>query len=233
MTRKTTKAPRIYGAYDLKIGNTVPLTDDHCHYLLSVMRREDGDVVRVFNGTDGEFLGEIAKTGKKNASLNITEQLREQCETSRKVHLYFAPIKKDRLGFLIEKVVELGVTDLHPILTAHTENRKFNPEKVHKQMIEASEQCERLDIPTLHDVCSLADLIDVSVPIYAALERCEATIFMPTAGDVVCLIGPEGGWHGDEITFLQGLDNVTPVSLGNNILRAETAAMFMLSRISQ
>ena len=150
--------------------------------------------------------------------------------TTPRVHLYFAPIKKDRLGFLIEKSVELGVTDLHPVITERTQNRKANPDKIQKQIIEAAEQCERIDIPRIHPVISFRDLPDT--PIYCAQEREGAALFNPAPSDEISiLIGPEGGWSADEVKTLSSSANISAVSLGSRILRAETAAMFMLSRL--
>lgn len=230
MVQDITKAPRIYGNYPLAVGTPCQLNDDHNHYLLSVMRKNDGDAVRVFNGRDGEFLGHIEKIGKKAAHLIITQQLYNQPEQTQKIALYFAPIKKDRLGFLIEKSVELGVTDLHPVMTDHTENRNIRADKMEKQIIEAAEQCERLDIPTLHPAITLDQL--PNRVIFAALERQDATRFIPTQNnDIAVMIGPEGGWSDKEIAQLSKMDTIRPVSLGERILRAETAAIYMLSRI--
>jgi 16S rRNA (uracil1498-N3)-methyltransferase len=231
MSKAQTKAPRLYVDHDLAVGIDTPLSSDHAHYLLSVMRKNDGDAVRVFNGRDGEYLGEIKRIGKKDAVLKIAEKIQGQPETIRATHLYFAPIKKDRLGFLIEKATELGVTDFHPVMTDHTENRHFKHDKVIRQIVEAAEQCERLDMPHLHDITELSDLPDDQI--YAAIERQDAKIFCPQSNydDIAILIGPEGGWSEKEIQSLQSRPSIIPVSLGPRILRAETAALFMLSRI--
>lgn len=234
MSIEQTKAPRLYGDYDLSVGGTVTLTDDHNHYLLNVMRKSDGDYVRLFNGRDGEFIGTITKTTKKAAKITVTDRLRPQDDATRQVHLYFAPIKKDRLAMLIEKSIELGVTDFHPVITAHTENRYLKDGKIRKQMIEAAEQCERLDMPQWHNTIDIRGLPD-SMPVYAALERSDAPPFTPTqvsaADPIAILIGPEGGWSAQERIFLNKHKTVIPVTLGPRILRAETAAFFMLSRI--
>lgn len=195
------------------------------------MRKNDGDHVRIFNGRDGEFIGEIRKTGKKTADLHIIQQTRRQTSPARQIHLYFAPIKKDRLGFLVEKSVELGVTDLHPVITAHTENRKPAAEKIRKQIIEAAEQCERMDLPSLHPVLSsLGDIPFDVMPFYAAIERMDAPLLAPRAeGDIAFLVGPEGGWSVQETDFLCR-QSLTPVTLGPSILRAETAVIAMLAK---
>lgn len=232
MNKVVNKAPRIFGDYDLSVGQSVILNADHCHYLLSVMRKDDGDKVRIFNGRDGDFVGSLVKTSKKSATLQIEERLRPFHASYPRIHLYFAPIKKDRLVFLIEKAVELGVTDLHPVLTDHTENRNYKEDKMHAYIIEAAEQCERLDVPTLHAAMSFHDLPNSRL--YVALERADAPLFLPQKTDEISiLIGPEGGWSAQEVESLQNNESVIAVSLGSNILRAETAALFMLARIDK
>lgn len=232
MSIDQTKAPRLYGDYDLSVGKPVILTDDHNHYLLTVMRKNDGDSVRLFNGRDGDFIGTITKTTKKSATITVTERLRPQGDAPRKIHLYFAPIKKDRLAMLVEKSVELGVTDFHPVMTAHTENRHLKDDKIRKQIIEATEQCERLDLPQWHDPIDLPHL-PTTPPIHGAIERQDVPLFAPAHSHdpIAILIGPEGGWSAQERTLLNEQQNLIPVSLGPRILRAETAAFFMLSRI--
>lgn len=233
MNKDQTKAPRIYSDIPLSQGRQSDLPDDQAHYLLTVMRKNDGDFVRVFNGKDGEWLARIIKTGKKTAAAECVEKIGEQSNPDFKTHLFFAPIKKDRMAFLIEKTVELGVTDLHPVMTDRTENRHLNIEKMHKQMIEAAEQCERTDIPVLHDVVPVTDLKNIDFPILAAIERDDhiQPMSMTSSGqETGFLVGPEGGWTENEINHIKSLSFICPVSLGNRILRAETASIYMLAR---
>ena len=234
MVHNYTKAPRLYGQYALEIGTSITLNPDHCHYLLSVMRRDNGDTIRIFNEKYGEFAGKIIKKSKKIAYLDVFEQIKCAKKQETTKNLYFSPIKKDRLSILIEKCVELGVTDLHPVITDHTENRKFNADKAQKQIIEATEQCERLDIATLHPMIKIDDVPHIDAPIHCAMERYDAQLFgvQVTAGsNYSCLVGPEGGWSAREIDLLSNAPNIIAVSLGDTILRAETAAMCMLARL--
>jgi len=228
-----TKAPRLYCNVPLAQNITVPLTDEQNHYLLNVMRRNSGDMVRVFNDHDGEWLASIIKTNKRTAILQCKTILQQQRTPLYRTHLFFAPLKKDRLSLLIEKSVELGATDLRPILTNRTENRNLNIDRLEKQIIEAAEQCERMDIPLLHDIALVMSLSEVSFPIIAAIERDDSIPFMPVRSifeNCGFLTGPEGGWTDEEITFLHQCPSIRPVSLGKNILRAETAALYMLAR---
>ena len=233
MSDDYSKAPRLYVTETLAPECDISLCGDHVHYLLNVLRKIDGTLVRVFNGQDGEFVGRIKSHTKKTASLLSLKKIRDQKNTGRDVHLYFAPIKKDRLSLLIEKSVELGVTHFHPVISDRTENRKFNPDKLEKQIIEAVEQCERLTCPILHNAVAVSQC-RFTKPAYAAIERMDSPIFngdIKNDSPIGIIIGPEGGWTENEIAEFIRNDAVIATSLGSNILRAETAAFFMLSRI--
>jgi 16S rRNA (uracil1498-N3)-methyltransferase len=233
MEQDYTKAPRLFLNTPLSIRADTQLDKDQSHYLLNVMRKNDNDMVRVFNGCDGEFIGAIQKQSKKFCTLTNLEQIKPQPETRNEIHLYFAPIKKDRMGFMIEKAVELGVTHIHPIITDRTQHGKINHDKIEKQIIEAAEQCERMDIPHLSPTQKLINTI-FPKQTYVGLERDNAPLFhAKNIEGTSILIGPEGGWSNDERRHMNAASEFTPVSLGNNILRAETAALFMLSRIDK
>ncbi|HOO81309.1 MAG TPA: 16S rRNA (uracil(1498)-N(3))-methyltransferase [Alphaproteobacteria bacterium] len=231
--KDTHKTPRLYIDQPLNAGKDVILETPQAHYLKSVLRFEKGTPVRVFNGRDGEWLATISALEKKSAVLTLTNQLARQPVQPQPLHLLFAPIKKHRMDFLIEKAVELGVTDLTPVITAHTQTRKINEERLHAQIIEAAEQCERMSLPTLHKVETLPGALqkwNQQIPVYWAAERLKNT---PHIKEIISpeafLIGPEGGFSEQESDFLQTQEIVRPISLGKNILRAETAALFCLS----
>lgn len=229
------KTPRLYTNQPLEKQVTLEVTPEQLHYLRNVMRMECGDELRLFNGQDGEWLYEIKTLSKKEGILAPTKQLKPQPKAPEGCHLLFAPIKKQRLDILIEKAVELGATDLHPVLTAHTENRNLKIDRMQAQIIEAAEQCERLDIPTLHTPESLNSKIqkwDHTPEIMAALERTDAPHIQETISQstpLAFLIGPEGGFSSEELEKLQNNEAIKPVSLGPRILRAETACLLCLS----
>jgi len=230
-----TKSPRVFVAHALSEGLSIDITDDAHHYLKNVMRVMKGDTVRLFNGRDGEFVGRIEDTAKKSLNVTIEKRLRAQKNAVRKIHLLFAPIKKERMDFLIEKAVELGATDLHIVLTQNTDIRKINQDRIATQIIEAAEQCERLDIPALHAPQDLFVKMagwKKDIPILAAIERSDAKPLSKTDGDCAVLIGPSGGFDAAEKEKLAALTFINPVSLGENILRSETAAAAALSIIA-
>lgn len=232
-----TKTPRLYTPLDLKAEAEIVLQDGQAHYLKNVLRKSEGDHIRLFNGRDGEWLAVMTALSKKQVTAICETLLREQSAPPRRIHAIFAPIKKQRMDFLIEKAVELGATDLHPVLTQNTETRKLNTERIEAQIIEAAEQCERLDIPLLHGCHDIYfALKECQFPVLAAIERgvypdikIAAKPFEKKEISVFC--GPEGGFTKEEIAFLHGQDTIHPVSLGPNILRAETSLLKLLSII--
>ena len=214
-------------------GGSIILDKAQSHYLANVMRRNEGDRLRVFNGRDGEWGGQIASLSKREVTIDLTEQLHTQPQQAQALHLIFAPIKKQRMDFLIEKAVELGATHLHPVVTNHTEVRKLNEERIHSQIVEACEQSERLDIPQMLPIQSMKSFLsgwDKSVPVAACLERGDYPMLGKKGQGVrAVLIGPEGGFDEDEVTLIKAYSFIVAVSLGATIMRAETAALYALS----
>lgn len=233
MTQQLYKYPRLYLNVKLQEGVQIFFGVEHVHYLKTVLRKNAGDYVRVFNGSEGEFLVRIESFSKKDGLAIVERCLGEQPKIKKRFVLYFAPIKKQRMDILIEKAVELGVSELHPVLTARTENRDLNIEKLRAQIVEAAEQCERMDIPVLHETKKLSAILHErrDLSLYAALERANAK---PLAafdmnGGAAFLIGPEGGFDPNEVDLIGKCADVQIVNLGDTILRAETAVFACLS----
>lgn len=229
------KLSRLFINQKLKSGDEISLPQNHTHYLRNVMRKTQGDRIRLFNGKDGEFLCTISTTGKKSYGLYIGEKIKEQPEDKHEYHLLFAPIKKDRMAYLIEKVVELGVTHIHPVLTQNTDVRKTNHSKLEQYVTEAAEQCERLTIPVILPLQPLESTLEnwqKQLPLFACLERTDSapiTEVLHSHPSFGYLIGPAGGFTAHEAEALSSHPKITPVSLGKNILRSETAAILPLA----
>jgi len=236
------KLPRLYVDADLDPATPLTLCDEHAHYLVNVRRLKSGEEVRVFNGRQGEWRGRLSGAGKKNVTVLLTGLIRENPVKAPALHLLFAPIKKSPMEFMIEKAVELGVTDLHPVITQRTEVRNLNTERLGMQIIGASEQSERLTVPRLHPEIALNKILetwDNKIPVLACIERGDdlptLTKTLQPGQSCAILTGPEGGFTPDEIDILKNKPFIKPVSLGPNVLRAETAAILavgaaMLSR---
>jgi 16S rRNA (uracil1498-N3)-methyltransferase len=228
---------RLYVTADLAAGASLQLTRDQAHYLGTVMRRKAGDDVHLFNGRDGEWRCAIRHLDRKKGVLRVDEQSLEQINT-QPLTLLFAPLKRSAMDFVVQKATELGVTDLQPVLTERTTTRRVNAERMESISLEAAEQCERLDLPTIHEPLELATLLheelsdrkiifcdegDDVPPMLHALQNHKA------GGHWSILIGPEGGFTAAERALLRGLDNVVAVGIGPRILRADTAAVAALA----
>ena len=231
-------APRLYVEAALTAGADVALEKGQAHYLANVLRLGTGAEVRLFNGRDGEWRAVIEAAGKRGAALRVEARIRPQ-ETPPALDLAIAPLKKDAMDFLVAKAAEFGVTELRPVLTERTETRRVNLERVRAQLIEAAEQCERLDVPAVHEPQSLPEFLagwPAECPLWCGDETgggrpfaAALLDFRALAGAHGILIGPEGGFAPDELARLAGLAFVRRIDLGPRILRAETAALAALA----
>jgi len=226
--------PRIFINEELILGKEIKLTDKKFHYLINVMRCSVGDSVFCVNGKDGEFLSSICVANNRYCTLRITEKTRNY-QKQNFLGLMFAPIQK--LDTLIKSAVELGVTDFVPIKTRYAQNVKID--KIQYSAIEAIEQCERLDFPNFHKICDLNFALrnlEKDSTIFFCEERSQNTKIryqdIDRTQKIYALVGPEGGFSDDEKTLIKSFKHVVPISLGNNILRSETAAIAILSLLS-
>lgn len=226
---------RLYVKAALNGGETVELAKEQAHYLGNVLRKGEGDAVRVFNRLDGEWRAEIAVMSKRSASLVVKERLRAP-QICPDITLCFAPIRKHRTAFIMEKATELGVRTLQPVITARTQFPKLNMERMRAQVIEAAEQTERLDIPAISEPQKLESLLkawDAKRTLIFADEAGGAKPAQTELGSIngpaAILIGPEGGFTPQERESLRAHSCVIPVSLGPRILRADTAALSLLT----
>ena len=237
-------APRLFVDLDLSPGSRIVLRDEAAHYLGRVLRLGPGDRVRVFNGREGEALSSVVALGRDRVELDIEAIIRPQT-SAPDLWLLFAPLKKTRTDFLIEKASELGVSELRPVLTARCEAQSVRNDRLFRIAVEASEQCERLDVPTIRESLSLSAALsgwDLTRPLFVCEEGEETSpgvrVRPRPMAEVVrevgspagaILIGPEGGWTPHERNYLTQLSFVRPVSLGPRVLRAETAALAALA----
>ena len=235
MIRALYKYPRQYLNAPFEENAKILLGAAHVHYLKNVLRKSVGDCIRVFNGVDGEWVARLETLSKRGGEVILVECIKVQTAPVAPVHLFFSPIKKQRMDVLIEKAVELGVTDLHPVIMNRTENRKINKDRLEAQIIEAAEQCERLNLPNLHEVQKLsAGFGGVDVPIFIAMERengAKPISLYDYSKGAGFVIGPEGGFDESECALLRNNEEWRFVSLGEGILRAETAALACLSYV--
>lgn len=237
MSKDYHKLIRLYVADDLSVGDVLPIEDKQLHYLRNVMRKNIGDSLRIFNGRDGEFLVEIIELKKNKGSFEVKEQKLEQPDASSDIWAVASVIK--RADIQVEKACELGATRFVPVKTDKTVVHKIKAEKLQAIAIEASEQCERLEVMSVDS--SIADLEELvknnsDRKFILCLERSNPTSILYVADEfsdekLAVVVGPEGGFSEEEVSKLECYDNVCFASLGKNILRAETALITALSAV--
>lgn len=225
---------RLYVDHPLGEGQSVPLSRDQAHYLFGVMRLDVGTVLSLINNRDGEWDAEVVKAGNKGGILLCLSQTRP-LQSPPDLWLIFAPIRKERTAFIVEKAVEMGAARIMPAQTEYTQGaNRIRQDKLQAHAVEAAEQCGGTFVPPVDDLQKL-DRILADWPEGRQLMFCdEAKIGDPirlpdVAGPWAILIGPEGGFSAAEREKLHALPDSHPVSLGPRILRADTAAVAALT----
>lgn len=223
------RTPRLYLEASLRDGERIGIEQERAHYLRNVMRLRPGDYIRIFNSADGEWASKIVGIERRTVQVEVEKMLREPFVEAGP-ELFFAPIKRHRQEMMVEKVVELGVAALRPVVTAHGVVDRINVTRTKSRIVEAVEQCERLTVPDFGAMVELETVLD-GRPILMADERGGKPLLqaLDDAPDAAFFVGPEGGFGDVERSRLHNATGVTPVTLGTTILRAETAAIFMLS----
>lgn len=238
---------RLYVDAPLGQGQSVALSRDHAHYLANVLRLSPGAGVELFNGRDGGWLARLEALGKRGAEARVEKAARPQMDPPD-LWLLFAPIKKARTDFIVEKAAEMGVARIQPVQTDFTNSERIRQDRLQAHAIEAAEQCGGTFVPPVEPLCKLAQVLD-DWPPDRRLMFCDEALAgqgrgLPDAagagpgpaagpnagaGPWAILIGPEGGFSERERGRLAGMPQAHAVSLGPRILRADTAAVAALT----
>lgn len=231
------------------------LSSDHIHYLRNVLRFSVGDSLIVYNERQGEWSARIDSLSKNSGTICLLKQERI-FQPLPVAQLLFSPLKHDPLLFLLEKATELGVTHLHPVLTNRTVVTKINREKIYRNCVEASQQCERLDVPVVSSLQSLKSWVsaycendhfhqDIDIllvcqergqdrfigEVLKSLYEMKQNNSQNKNISISILVGPEGGFTTEELSWLGTFPFVQFCHLGPCILRAETAAVYALTAL--
>ena len=209
------------------------LDKSQSHYISKVMRIKEGESFSLFNDS-GEWEAKINEIKKGIVNFIIVKKLKNS-ENNSEVWLAFTPIKLNYLNFMIQKATELGVTKFIPILSERTMVRDLNSERLNKVIIEASEQSNRIKLPKLEKLVKFKDFIklykDTDI-VFGDLNSSNDQIKINKDSPVCILIGPEGDFSENERKEILELKNVKSLKINKNILRAETAAISIISIIS-
>ncbi|MEO6198462.1 MAG: 16S rRNA (uracil(1498)-N(3))-methyltransferase [Sphingomicrobium sp.] len=220
--------PRLYVEPPLSAGFAVGLDSAQANYLGNVLRLKKGDGALLFDGVSGEWLAQVVEADRKRMSLGVCRQTKVQ-ESVPDLTLAFAPIKKGKLEWLVEKAVELGVSRLQPVITHRSIVDKVNLQRLRAHIIEAAEQCGRTALATIAEPVKLSAFLkeqDGAQTLYFADETGGETVTSAMqCGAATILIGPEGGFTEEERNAIRAAPGALAISLGPRILRAETAAL--------
>ncbi len=225
---------RLFVDQPLERGNSIELNREQANYLFNVMRLSVGDVLFLINGRDGEFLAEVREAGKRRGMVEVGERTKP-LQMPPDLWLLFAPIKKARTDFIVEKAAEMGVRRICPVQTEFTNAERIRQDRLQAHAIEAAEQCGGTFVPEVAGMQKLSAVLD-DWPEDRVLWFCDealaeagsSALMGGLAGEPSAIvIGPEGGFSESERARLQEM--AQPVRLGPRVLRADTAAVAALT----
>ena len=227
---------RIYLDKKLNLDLDLILEKEDAHYLTNVMRLRVGDNVFLFNSKDGEFKGEIISSDKKNTKIKLISKI-ENINKPGKISLIFSLIKSSKLDYLIQKCTEVGVKSFSPVISEKSVAKNLNIQRIERIIKESCEQSNQLYVPAIHAVekleKKLKSLDKNSIVFFADInssnKKIEEVLKNNKNREFYLLVGPEGDFSLKERDLLNGMSNCTPISLGQNILRSETAAVVGLT----
>jgi 16S rRNA (uracil1498-N3)-methyltransferase len=193
----------------------------------------------VFNGRDGEWRARLVVAGKRSLLIQAEEQVRKQ-QGGPDLHYLFAPLKRSRLDYMVQKATEMGAARLSPVITRRTVAERVNVERMRANVVEAAEQCGILRVPEVNEPQKLATLLgtwDARRTLIFCDEGAERaspaeTLARIEPGPLAVLIGPEGGFAPEERDLILGQPFARAISLGPRIMRADTAAVAALALVN-
>ncbi len=232
------RIPRIFVDSPLAVEQVIALGDDAVNHIVNVLRLKQGHPVVLFNGDNNEYSGVLESVGKRQAEVYVDACLSVTVESPLAIHLGQGISRGDRMDFVLQKSVELGVTEITPLITERCgvklshERWLKKSQQWQKILIGACEQSGRNTIPVLHPPTEFATWIQQStqqtrVTLHPRAEKRLRDI-RPSPYGFRLLIGPEGGlsekeiYHTEEFGYSEGL-------LGPRVLRTETAALTAIS----
>ena len=224
---------RLFFKESLSLNFNSILDKSQSHYLSKVMRTKTSESFSLFNQS-GEWEAKVLDINKGIVEFSVTKKLRS-AENEKEIWLAFAPIKLNYLNLMIQKATEIGITRFIPILTERTVVRKLNEKRINKIIVEASEQSNRLKVPSLDKLTKFDTFLKSNQNtniIFGDLNTNNKKLDLKNKDPLCILIGPEGDFSVRERENISKLKKIIPIKINDNILRSETAAISMISIIS-
>ena len=210
------------------------LDKNQSHYLSKVMRVKENEVFSLFN-KEGEWEAKVLGIFKNIVEFKIIKQLRQK-EITKELWLAFSPIKSNYQNFMLQKATELGVTKFLPIIFDRTVVRKINKDRIEKIVIEASEQSNRINVPTIEEAQDLNGFLKknsmnlIFTDLNSNIKKIDKSKF--TDKPVCIIIGPEGDFSETEREKILSFKGVQSIKINENILRSETAVISAISIVN-
>ncbi len=227
---------RLFFSESLSLNLVSKLNKSQSHYLTKVMRIKIGESFSLFNKNE-EWLVKINQISKGFVEFSVIEKLRQK-ENTKEIWLAFSPIKSNYFNFMMQKATELGVTKFIPIIFDRTIVRKINKERLEKIIIEATEQSNRINLPILEKPQNLKKFLTNNSRkidlIFTDLNssKTKLEINKKSIKPLCAIIGPEGDFSENERKQILNFEGVRPIKINENILRAETATISVISIIN-
>ena len=221
---------RLFYSNKLKTGTISRLSEKQSHYTKNVMRLKAGDKISLFNSLDGEWDVKILDQGKIFTEFKV-EKLSRPLSNEKNIWLAFSPIKKVSQDLMIQKTTELGIQKFIPLLCERSVVREINIKRTEKIITEACEQSNRITVPKIQELQMLDEFIknfpEDGKIIFCDINSQSKDLYnkLSKKNPICILIGPEGDFSEEERQFITNYKNVISITLGKNILRAETAAI--------
>ena len=222
--------PRFFIENEIIFREDTSISPEQMFHANKVLRLKESDHVRIFNNISGEWECSI-KSVKKNfvTPLKLLRNPRDEIGPS----IACALINPNKFSIMIEKITELGVQNIYPLITDYTQYKTFNKQKVKQIIIQACEQSRRLTVPKIYEPVKLKDFLgnlSENQKILVGVEKENATKMSHCIEkNIIFAVGPEGGFSDREIEQFNSIPSVNLAYFGRNILRSETAAIAFIS----
>lgn len=224
---------------NLNQGLEVGVSGDEVRHILLAHRSKKGEVVKLQGPNGKRFNSEIVKLDRNKITLRVLDQLDTPPESKREIILFQSVVSEKALDFIFQKGTELGLSGIVLYNSQNTATKLTTAQFLHKKdrweriLVESAKQCERVKPPQLEFLLSFEEVLNTlkgyKQVLHADMSGSNILTLLPLLSTVAILVGPEGGFTQNEMDVLRAQKNILTVSLGPNILRAETAALALTS----